>query len=74
MVRRRTPNHRLQTLESFLCQRKRVGDVPGSEIPDVYHEFVRNGDARDIAAVFHHNRLDLLTMVQLVTIFLSDRD
>ncbi len=74
VLRKRTPNHKLQTLESFLCRRKRVGDVPGSEIPDVYHEFVRTGDAADIAAVFHHNRLDLLTMVQLVTIFLSERE
>lgn len=72
VLKKRTPNHKLQTLESFLCRRKRIGDVPGSEIPDVYHEFVRSGDAADIAAVFHHNRLDLLTMVQLVTIFLTN--
>ncbi|MCK4236497.1 MAG: ribonuclease H-like domain-containing protein [Candidatus Krumholzibacteria bacterium] len=69
----RTPNHRLQTLEIYLCNRKRIGDVPGSEIPDVYHEFVRTGDAGDIEGVFHHNRLDLLTMIQLVTVFLSGR-
>ncbi len=74
VVRRRTPNHKLQTLESYLCRRKRIGDVPGREIPDVYHEFVRTGNASDIAAVFHHNRLDLLTMLQLVTIFLSKQE
>lgn len=74
VLRKRTPNHKLQTLESFLCRRKRIGDVPGGEIPDVYHEFVRTGDAADIAAVFHHNRLDLLTMLQLVTIFLTNTD
>ncbi len=74
VVRRRTPNHKLQTLENYLCRRKRIGDVPGREIPDVYHEFVRTGDASDIAAVFHHNRLDLLTMLQLVTIFLSKQE
>ena len=67
----RTPNHRLQTLETYLCKRKRIGDVPGYEIPDVYHDFVRSGDASAIAGVFHHNRLDLLTMLQLVTVFLS---
>ncbi|HUV35978.1 MAG TPA: ribonuclease H-like domain-containing protein [Patescibacteria group bacterium] len=72
LLKKRTPDHKLQTLESFLCRRKRIGDMPGSEIPDVYHEFVRSGDAADIAAVFHHNRLDLLTMVQLVTIFLAN--
>lgn len=71
VLRGRTPNHRLQTLETYLCKRKRVGDVPGYEIPDVYHDFVRSKDAVDIAGVFHHNRLDLLTMLQLVTVFIS---
>jgi uncharacterized protein YprB with RNaseH-like and TPR domain len=71
MVRGRTPNHKLQTLEVYLLRRKRIGDVPGSEIPDVYHEFVRTGDAGGIAGIVHHNRLDLLTMLQLVTVFLT---
>jgi len=71
VLKKRTPNHKLQTLERCLCNRKRVGDVPGSEIPGVYHEFVRTRDAGDIAGVFHHNRLDLLTMLQLVTVFLA---
>lgn len=73
LVKGTTPNHKLQTLEAYLCQRKRIGDVSGSEIPDIYHEFVRTGEAKDVAVVFHHNRLDLLTMLQLVTVFLSDR-
>jgi len=71
ILKKRTPNHKLQTLERYLCNRKRIGDVPGSEIPGVYHEYVRTQDAGDIAGVFHHNRLDLLTMLQLVTVFLS---
>jgi uncharacterized protein YprB with RNaseH-like and TPR domain len=71
ILKKRTPNHKLQTLERYLCNRKRIGDVPGSEIPGVYHEYVRTRDAGDIAGVFHHNRLDLLTMLQLVTVFLS---
>jgi uncharacterized protein YprB with RNaseH-like and TPR domain len=71
VLKKRTPNHKLQTLERYLCNRKRIGDVPGSEIPGVYHEYVRTQNAGDIAGVFHHNRLDLLTMLQLVTVFLS---
>jgi hypothetical protein len=73
VLRGRTPNHRLQTLERYLLRRKRIGDVPGSEIPEVYHEFVRSGDAREIVGVIHHNRLDLLTMMQLVTVFITGR-
>lgn len=71
VVGKRTPNHRLQTLETHLCKRSRVGDISGAEIPGAYHEFVRTGNARDIANIMHHNRLDLVTMLQLVTIFLS---
>ncbi len=67
----RTPNHRLQTLEAHFCGRKRVGDIPGAEIPQAYHDFVRTRDAKDMANVIHHNRLDLVTMLQLVTVFLS---
>jgi uncharacterized protein YprB with RNaseH-like and TPR domain len=69
----RTPNHRLQTLETHFCKRKRVGDIAGADIPAAYHEFVRTHDAKDMANIVHHNRLDLVTMLQLVTIFLSDR-
>jgi uncharacterized protein YprB with RNaseH-like and TPR domain len=67
----KTPNHRLQTLEAHFCKRKRIGDIPGAEIPSAYHEFVRTHDAKNMANVIHHNRLDLVTMLQLVTVFLS---
>jgi uncharacterized protein YprB with RNaseH-like and TPR domain len=67
----KTPNHKLQTLEAYLCKRKRVGDIKGADIPEAYHEYVRTGNAKDMATIFHHNRLDLVTMLQLVTIFLS---
>jgi uncharacterized protein YprB with RNaseH-like and TPR domain len=73
VVGARTPNHRLKTLEAHLCKRKRIGDIPGAEIPDAYHQFVRTGDAKDMANIFHHNRLDLVTMLQLVTVFLAGR-
>jgi len=67
----KTPNHRLQTLEAHFCKRKRIGDIAGAEIPEAYHAFVRTHDAKDMANIIHHNRLDLVTMLQLVTIFLS---
>jgi len=67
----KTPNHRLQTLEAHFCGRKRIGDIAGADIPAVYHEFVRTHDAKDMASIIHHNRLDLVTMLQLVTVFLS---
>ena len=71
LMKGRTPNHRLQTLELYVLGRKRTGDIPGSEIPAAYHEFVRTKDARQMAAVIHHNRLDLLSMLELITVYLT---
>jgi uncharacterized protein YprB with RNaseH-like and TPR domain len=65
------PNCKLQTLERLLCGRRRVGDIPGPEIPEAYHRFVASGDARQVADIIHHNLLDLLTMAQLVTAILT---
>jgi uncharacterized protein YprB with RNaseH-like and TPR domain len=69
--RARLPNCKLQTLERYLCGRWRRGDIPGEEIPQRYHDFVRAGDARLIAPVFHHNRLDVITMIELLIALVS---
>lgn len=69
--RRSLPNCRLQTLEQYLCKRRRVGDIPGSAIPDAYHKFVADGDATQVRSILHHNLLDLLTMSQLLCAVLT---
>jgi uncharacterized protein YprB with RNaseH-like and TPR domain len=53
---------RLGTLERVLCGVKRVGDVPGMEIPARYFRFLRSGDARPLEPVLEHNRLDLISL------------
>lgn len=63
--RKQVPNCRLQTLERFLCRRMRQGDIPGSQIPAAYHQFVRTGDAKQLRNILHHNALDLVTLAQL---------
>ncbi|MFC1716610.1 ribonuclease H-like domain-containing protein [Candidatus Poribacteria bacterium] len=65
------PNCKLQTLESYICQRRRVGDVPGALVPDVYREFVRSGSTQLLADVFHHNALDVITLAELTIVLLS---
>jgi uncharacterized protein YprB with RNaseH-like and TPR domain len=60
------PNCKLQTLELHVCRRRRVGDIPSSEIPRLYHDFVRAGDPYLLVRVFHHNMLDLITMSELL--------
>jgi len=61
----RLPNCRLQTLERYVCGRRRSGDIPGSEIPMAYHDFVRSGNTRQLESILHHNALDLVTLVEL---------
>ena len=55
----------LIALEEQLLGVRRTGDVPGFEIPSRYFQFVRTGDARPLAAVLEHNRLDLLSLAGL---------
>ena len=82
--RRVLPNCRLQTIEQFICGRRRAGDIPGHEIPAAYHEFVRACRGQDggrrarslrcLQTILHHNALDLLTMADLVTRILAGFD
>ncbi len=61
----------LGTLETSILGARRVGDVPGSEIPARYFHFVRTGDAGPLSAVLEHNRLDLLSLAGLTARLLS---
>lgn len=57
---------RLQTLERFVCRRRRFGDVPSDEVPSLYHDFVRRGGPDRLIPVFHHNLLDVITMAEIL--------
>ena len=64
--RGRWMNCRLQTLELFVCRRRRFGDVASDEVPALYHDFVRRGDPYRLLPVFHHNMLDVITMHEIL--------
>ncbi len=70
---RRLPDCRLQTLERYLCRRRRADDIPGREIPAAYHDYVRRGDAWLLRSVLHHNALDLITLLQLATLVMHEK-
>ncbi len=53
---------RLSTLERTLFGFRRVGDVPGGEIPGRFFQFLRSGDPRPLEPVLEHNRLDLVSL------------
>ena len=60
------PDCRLTTLELRVCRRRRSGDVPGDQIPGLYHDYVKHGDVWRLVPVFHHNLLDVTTMADVL--------
>jgi uncharacterized protein len=65
---------RLQTLERYVCRRRRGGDVPSDEVPGLYHDFVRRGDPYRLIPVFHHNLLDVITMHEILRALCRPRE
>lgn len=63
--RRELPDCRLITLEREVVGVFRGGDVPGREIPALYHEFAGTGETSRLEPILHHSRLDLLTTARL---------
>ena len=59
------PDCRLKTLEHRVCGRLRPDDLDGSQVPDAYHRFVRDGDPQWLEPILRHNRDDLLTLAEL---------
>jgi uncharacterized protein YprB with RNaseH-like and TPR domain len=72
--RHRLANCRLQTLELYVCHRRRSGDVPSEEVPGLYHDFVRRGDPHRLIPVFNHNLLDVITMHEVLRALCAPRD
>ncbi|HET7840698.1 MAG TPA: ribonuclease H-like domain-containing protein [Terriglobia bacterium] len=55
----------LTHLEKEVLGIGREGDVDGSEIPGIYFDYLRTGDARGLQPVFYHNALDIITLAAL---------
>lgn len=64
--RLRLESCKLTDLESAVLGIEREGDVPGSEIPGIYFDYLRTGDARGLQPVFYHNALDVMTLAAVV--------
>ncbi len=51
--------------QNVLGVRRTQEDVPGSLIPWLYIQYLRDGDAEPLRRVFYHNQVDMLSMVTL---------
>ena len=65
--RDRLPSRALKYLEENILQAPRTADeVPGYEIPWLYFDYLRSGDARPLKGVFYHNAMDVVAMAALL--------
>ena len=62
---RRLPSCALSALEREVLGVVRQGDIPGALIPELYFRYLRSRDAAPLAAVFEHNRRDVLALAGL---------
>jgi uncharacterized protein YprB with RNaseH-like and TPR domain len=66
--RDRLESRALKYLEEHVLGMKRTSEeVPGYEIPWLYFDYLRTGDARPLAGVFYHNAMDVVAMAALLT-------
>jgi uncharacterized protein len=66
LFRHRLPDARLQTVERHLLRRHRAPDIPSSEIPAIYHSFLRGGPVGPLRVVARHNVEDVVTLGRIL--------
>lgn len=65
--RDRLPSRALKYLEENVLSAPRTAEeVPGYEIPYLYFDYLRTGDARPLKGVFYHNAMDVVAMAALL--------
>ena len=63
---RHWPDCRLATAEARLLGRTRDNDLPGHAVPAAWTAFLREGDLRALPGLLLHNRLDLVSLAELL--------
>src|SRR5258705_9348466 len=66
VFRHRMHDARLQTVETELLGTVRHGDVDGWQIPGLYLDFLRGGEAWPLIDVVRHNREDVRSLARLL--------
>jgi tetratricopeptide (TPR) repeat protein len=62
LFRRRIGDCSLAGLEERILKVARIEDLPGSEVPSVYFEYLQTGRSPRLHRVFEHNRVDVLSL------------
>lgn len=65
------PDCRLTTAERMLTDKARGDDLPGSEAPRAWREFLHTGATRDLLRVMQHNRYDLEALLRVMKALLA---
>jgi uncharacterized protein YprB with RNaseH-like and TPR domain len=66
--RDRLPSRALKYLEENILFAPRTSEeVPGYEIPWLYFDYLRSGDATPLKGVFYHNAMDVVAMAALLS-------
>jgi uncharacterized protein YprB with RNaseH-like and TPR domain len=65
--RDRLPSRTLANLEVQILHASRTDDeIPGWMIPQLYFDYLRDGDARPLKRVFYHNAMDVVSLAALL--------
>ncbi|MEW5719910.1 MAG: ribonuclease H-like domain-containing protein, partial [Chloroflexota bacterium] len=65
--RDRLESRALGSLEEHILKMTRTEeDIPGWLIPQIYIDYMRSGDARELRGVFYHNAMDVVAMAALL--------
>jgi len=57
---------RLGRIEEFILGQGRTGDIPGSEVPQRYFDYLKTGDMSLLEDIIAHNRQDIYTLGTLL--------
>jgi len=65
--RDRLPSRTLANLEVQILHTARTDEeIPGWMIPQIYFDYLRDGDARPLQRVFYHNSMDVVSLAALL--------
>ena len=58
--------HKLSAVERDICGLRRHDDVAGARIPQLWRDYLEDGQPGRLMGIFEHNRLDILSLLALL--------